>query len=147
MALAVALMSVMTVIIYEIDSRLIHKWLDSCIFNDISLLVSIREDRFRETIAGKYLLKAREKFDPGTFFDICNYLRLYLELSIAAKSRMILREVGMDMPSDEKTHEDNIRKLTELKSLKGNISLTGRMLLKQIINERNEDSWVLEELL
>ena len=147
MMLAIVLMSAMTVIIYEIDSRFIHNWLDSCIFNDISLLASIREGRFKETAAGLYLLSAREKFDPETFFDICNYLRLYLELSIAAKSRMILREVGLDMPSDAKTHDDNIRKLTELKSLRGNIGLTGRMLLKPIINERNEDYWALKQLL
>lgn len=145
--LTVVLMSAMFVIIYEIDSRFVHKWLDSCISNDISLLASIREGRFRETAAGRYLSQAQKKYDPETFFDICNYVGLYLELSVAAKSRMILREAGIEMPYSEKTHGENLNKLSELRSLESNLGLTVRMFLKPITNEINADSWVLKELL
>ena len=133
--------------IYHVDERLIHKWLDSCIANDITLLASIKEGKLRETPAGQYLMETRKKFNPEVFFDIITYLGLYLEMSISAKSRMIMKEAGFDQPLDPQTHEKNVSCLEELKALRKNIGLQGLMVLSPIINEKAVDSWVLDELL
>lgn len=147
LALVILLMSGLLIIIYDIDGRLIHKWLDSCISNDISLLASIREGHLKETSAGEYLLEMRRRFQPEVFFDICTYLGLYLEMSIAAKSRMIMKEAGFAAPVSAATHQENLDKLTELKALRKNIGVPGLMVLSPIINEKAVDEWVMGELL
>ena len=147
LVLTVFLMTGILFIIYCIDEKLIHKWLDSCISNDVSLLASIREGHLRETPAGEYLMEMRRKFAPEVFFDICAYLGLYLEMSIAAKSRMIMKEAGMAIPVNPDTHRENLSKLGELKALGKNIGAAGLMTLSPVINMKAIDKWVIDELL
>lgn len=147
LAIVILVMMGLFVLIYDIDGRLIHKWLDTCISNDVSLLASMKAGHLKETSAGRYLLEMRRKFQPEVFFDICTYLGLYLEMSIAAKSRMIMKEAGLDLPLSEREHQDNVDKMTELKALRGSIGLAGLMALKPVIDEKAVDSWVLDELL
>lgn len=147
LVLVILLMIGLLIVIYDIDGKLIHKWLDSCISNDISLLASIREGHLKDTSAGEYLIDMRRKFHPEVFFDICTYLRLYLEVSIAAKSRMIMKEAGMDVPVDPEVHQENLDKLAELKALKKNIGVSGLMVLRPVIDEKAVDEWVMGELL
>lgn len=90
---------------------------------------------------------AKERFQPDVFFDICVYLGLYLELSIAAKSRMIIKESGMNIPLSEEEHQANCDKLVELRSLRKSIGTSGILLLKPFINEKAADNWVMSELL
>lgn len=147
LVLVIFLMTGLLLFIYDIDGKLIHKWLDSCISNDISLLASIREGHLKDTSAGEYLLEMRRRFQPEVFFDICAYLGLYLEMSIAAKSRMIIKEAGMDIPTTPETHQENLDRLAELKALKKNIGISGLMVLRPVINEKAVDEWVIGELL
>ena len=147
LVLVILLMTGLLLVIYDIDGELIHKWLDSCISSDISLLASIREGHLKDTSAGEYLMEMRRRFQPEVFFDICAYLGLYLEMSIAAKSRMIMKEAGMDIPISPKSHQDNLDKLSELKALRKNIGVPGLMVLRPVINEKAVDEWVMGELL
>ena len=145
--LTVVVLLALFVIIYEIDARRIHLWLDLCISNDVSLLKSIKEGRLMQTPAGEYLMMSRERFKPEVFFDICVYLGLYLELSIYAKSRMILREAQMEIPVSEKEHEDNYAKLPELHALESNIGQAGLLFLRPVIDAKAMDCWVMDSLL
>lgn len=147
LVLVILLMIVLLIVIYDIDGKLIHKWLDSCISNDISLLASIRDGHLKDTSAGKYLMEMRRKFQPEVFFDICTYLDLYLEMSIAAKSRMIMMEAGMDVPVTPEAHQENLDRLAELKALRKNIGVSGLMVLHPVIDEKAVDEWVIGELL
>jgi len=135
------------IILYQTDEKLIHKWLDLCISNDIALLTSMKKGMLQSTNAGKYLLMAKEKFQPDVFFDICVYLGLYLELSIAAKSRMIMKESGLEIRLSPEEHSSNKAKLTELHSLRSSIGTSGILLLRPFINEKAADEWAMSELL
>lgn len=132
---------------YSIDGKLIHKWLDMCVSNDIQLLKAIREGRLTQSAAGEYLLQIKNRFKPLVFFDICCYLGLYLELTIAAKSRMIMIEAGLDIPIPEDEHTRNMQKLQELDNLKKNIGTTGIMALNPIISQKATDNWAIQQLL
>lgn len=147
LVLVILLMTGLLLVIYDVDGKLIHKWLDSCISNDISLLASIREGHLKDTSAGEYLMEMRRRFQPEVFFDICAYLGLYLEMSIAAKSRMIMKEAGMDVTTSPKAHQENLDRLAELKALKKNIGVPGLMVLRPVIDEKAVDEWVMGELL
>lgn len=147
MVLAMGLIIGLFVLIYAFDRKKIHDWLDSCISNDISLLRAIKEGRLSDTSAGEYLLKMKDTFKPEVFFDVCVYLGLYLELTIAAKSRMILKEAEMDEPLPEEEHAQNLAKIQELACLEKNIGKSGLLVLSPIIDKKTTDGWVIEELL
>ena len=135
------------IIINDIDNRIIHKWLDMCINNDIVLLAAMRDGKLKDTAAGQYLMSIKDRFQPEMFFDIWNYVCLFLELSIAAKSRMIMKEAGMDIPLDEKAHQENLEKIAEWKALHKTIGLAAAMALNPISNIKSADKWVIHELL
>jgi len=132
---------------YSTDEKLIHKWLDMCITNDIALYASIKQGKLQETNAGRYLLMAKERFSPEVFFDICVFLGLYLEMSITSKSRIIMKEAGMDSPitpEEQKMYQD---KVEEIKSLRRSIGKAGTMLLSPFITIKDTDKWAMNELL
>lgn len=145
--IVVAVMFILFLVINTIDGKLIHRWLDMCISNDIGLLAAIHSGNLQSTEAGKYLLQIKKNFHPEVFFDICVYLGLFLELSIAAKSRMIMREAGIEMPADPKEHELNMAKIAEWHSLQKAIGKAGLMTLSPIIDQKTADHWVINELL
>jgi len=143
----ILLISVLIYLIFRLDERLINRWLDACISNDVALYKAIREGNLRYTNAGQYLEMARNRFNSDNFFDICVYLGLYLEVSIAAKSRMILREAGLDTPLSEEEHEKNRAKIVELSNLRKSIGTSGILFLNPIVNARTVDDWIIKELL
>ena len=89
----------------------------------------------------------RRRFQPEVFFDICAYIGLYLEMSIAANSRMIMKEAGIDITEPSGSHQKNLDRLAELKALRKSIGMSGLMVLRPVINEKTVDEWVMEELL
>jgi len=147
MTIVVCFVTILAMCIFNLDSRLTIKWLDSCISNDISLLQSIRKGQLQNTNAGQYLLAAGEHFQKEAFFDICVYLGLYLELSIAAKSRMIMKEAEMDIRMSEQEHKSNNDKIMELSCLRKRIGKAGMLFLSPLVDSRAVDDWVISELL
>ena len=146
MVLVIVVMLPLFMLIYEIDGKLIHRWLDMCISNDVALFSAIRKGELHTTKAGEYLLKAKEKFTPEVFFDICVYLGLYLEVSIDAKSRMIMRDAGMDMPLTDEQKECNKAKIIELGTLRKSIGRAGLLFLSPIVDMKTADRWAIDEL-
>lgn len=126
-----------------LDNRRITRWLDVSLSDDVSLLASIRRGELSSTKAGIYLKDIGIHFEREVFFDMIMYVRLYLELSLAAKSRLMLRESGLEMPETEeqrKIHEANVE---ELRQLRLRIPLLGRRLLMPIVHETAANEWVL----
>lgn len=145
--IVLAVMPAFFLLIYEFDRKLILKWLDRGVSTDVSLYASIREGRLRETNAGKYLISMQSKFTPEEFFDILSFVRVYLELSIAAKSRMIMKEAGLDIVPDEATHKANLDKIAEMRALYHSIGATGIMTVNPVLHMSAEDYKTIKEML
>lgn len=128
--------------LFKKNERYIHDWIDSSIGNDVALLASMRKGELSETNAGKYLLSLKERFDPEVFFDMLCYISEYLNLSIAAKSNLILKEAGFEADRSE----ENAKRLQELKSLKKRIGASGELALTPIVDIKNVDRWAVNEL-
>jgi len=147
MAILICIVTLAVAFLFELDRRLTDKWLDKCISTDISLLQSIRNGQLSETNEGQYLMMAKDRFQKEVFFDICVYLSLYLELSISAKSRMIMKDAGMNIRLSEEERKKNSDKITELKCLRKRIGKAGQIFLSPLVDPRAVDEWALEELL
>ncbi len=142
----IVLFVLLFIFISDYDEKLIHKWLDESINNDVALLAAIRKGEFFTTKAGKYLLTVRDNFKPEVFFDICCYVSLYMELLIISKSNLILKEAGVPLPSDDASRQENRDKITELWTLKERIGQTAVFALKPIVKMKDVDRWVLDSL-
>lgn len=129
--------------LFKKNEKAIHDWIDDCINNEIALLGAIRKGELSTTNAGQYLLTLKECFDGETFFDMCCYISEYLELSIAAKSNLLLKEAGL--PIIKKP--ENAARIAELKALKKRIGYTGEYAIAPIVQIRAVDQWILKELI
>ena len=74
-------------------------------------------------------------------FDLLCYIRIYLELSIRAKTNLMLKESGFPVKND-----DVKDKLNELKYLTKNIGKAGLLAISPILRMNKKDVWKLNQL-
>ncbi|MBR5018626.1 MAG: PrsW family intramembrane metalloprotease [Bacteroidales bacterium] len=129
--------------LFKKNSKFVHDWLDEGINNEINLLGAVRRGEFSTTRAGEYLLTLKERFDPETFFDMFCYIQNYLELSIAARSNLILKEAGMDPVHDPV----NQARLQELAVIRKRIGPTAELALRPIVDRNQVNRWALTNLI
>ena len=129
--------------IFKKNEKAIHSWIDQCLNNDVALLGSIRKGELSNTNAGKYLLSIKDAFEPETFFDICCYISEYLELSITAKSNLLLKESGFPVIHSEESKA----RINELTALRKRIGKAGVTAVQPIVNINDVDRWVVNALL
>lgn len=129
--------------LFKKNNRFIHEWIDDCINNEVALLSSMKRGEFAATNAGQYLLTLKDSFNSEVFFDMCCYITEYLELSISAKSNLILRSAGIPV----RPNPENKAKIAELHALKKRIGRTGERALEPIVQIRDVDKWVVDSLI
>ncbi len=128
-------------ILFMSNEKSIAKWLDDELAAEVKLLSAMQKGMFSQTKAGQYLMTVKEKFAPDRFMDMYCYVRLYLELSIAAKRNMMLSEAGFPVPDDP----DTMSKIKEFNILKKNIGKTAWIVLAPIVKQDKID-WKIKVL-
>ena len=128
--------------LFRKNFKFVHEWLDAGLNNEIILLGAFKRGEFSSTKAGEYMLTLKERFDPETFFDMYCYVQNYLELAIAARSNLILKEAGMD-PQRDPANKARIREMEELKK---RIGPTAEIALRPIVDRSQVSRWALSNL-
>lgn len=128
--------------LFKKNDKFVHDWLDAGINNEIGLLGALNRGEFTATRAGEYLLTLKERFEPETFFDMYCYIQNYLELSIAARSNLILKEAGMD-PIHDRVNTDRLR---EMEVLRKRIGPTAELALRPIVDRNQVNAWAMENM-
>lgn len=100
-------------IIFRYSEKNLRKWLELEFDSEVKLLMMIRKGQFARTHAGEYLTSIKYRFSQMAVVDLLAYIALYLELSIKAKSRLMLHEAGLPVGRDESVND----RLAELKAL------------------------------
>lgn len=140
LALTLVVFAVLVNSISTYNERCVCKWLDQSINNDISLLKAIRNGCLSETKQGQYLLTARSQFNPDMVADMMCYTRLYLELIIEEKSRLMLREAGMEVPRTAQQIREHEAVVTEFRELRRRIGKAGENVLRPIVRVTRDDA-------
>ena len=140
-------MAALLVWTYQYDDNMIHRWLDRGLDKQVSLLSSIREGALGDTKTGKFLMSVKEQFPPEVFFDIICFVQLYVELSVASKSRFMMREAGLDLPLEEDQKQLHLAQYTEFKSLEKRLSRSARMAVAPVVKFYPADRKTMEDLL
>ena len=143
--LSVMVGMISVVYFYDIDTT--HRWLDSGLDMQINLLRSIGGGQLVNTPTGTFLESIKEMFPPNVYFDIICYVRVLIELSVAAKTRFMLHEVGMDEPLEADKKELYMSQFVELSELEKNIGPSAKMTIAPIVKLSPADTQALNNLL
>jgi RsiW-degrading membrane proteinase PrsW (M82 family) len=137
----------MIAVVYFYDIDMTHRWLDKGLDMQINLLRSIEGGHLLNTPTGTFLESVKELFPPNVYFDIICYVRLQIELSVAAKTRFMLHEVGMDEPLEANKKELFMSQFVELGELEKNIGPSAKMTIAPIVKLSPADTQALNNLL
>ena len=121
---------------YYYDVDMIHRWIDKGL------------DKQFNTTTGRFLLSVKEKFPPEDFFDIICYVQLHVELSVAAKSRVMVRESGLvkDLPLTDEDKSLILSQYEEFKILEQRLGKVAKMTIAPIVKNYPADQKALEDL-
>jgi protease PrsW len=137
----IVLPAILTIVFY-FTTRSLRNWLEVKFINEIELLGMLRSGKITESNTGAYLKSLQRHIKPELLLDIYCYLSLYLELSIAAKRNILLKECGFpaiissDIPG----------KLQEFKHLGARIGKTGKLALQPLLNLSQRELWNINQL-
>jgi RsiW-degrading membrane proteinase PrsW (M82 family) len=133
--------SVVEIALFQVNERLLRAWLELEFDSEVKLLSMIKKGEFSQTHAGKYLMSIRKNFSDIVVFDMLAYVSLYLDLSIKAKSKMMLKEAGFITKKDIEIK----KKLNEISFLEKSIGKTGLLAVTPIlrVSKKNLIKWSL----
>ncbi|HOW26621.1 MAG TPA: PrsW family glutamic-type intramembrane protease [Bacteroidales bacterium] len=137
MFFTLVIIAVAEYIIFRYSEKNLRKWLELEFDSEVKLLMMIRKGQFARTHAGEYLTSIKYRFSQMAVVDLLAYIALYLELSIKAKSRLMLHEAGLPVGRDESVSD----RLAELKALEKNIGLTGILAISPVLRISRRDLW------
>ena len=133
--------------VYQYDGDMIHRWLDRGLDKQVALMMDIQQGHLGETKTGQFLLSIKENFPAEVYFDIICYVQLYIELAVAAKSRFMTREAGLDEPLDEAARSRYREQYAEFKDLEKALGKSAKMTVAPVVKFYPADRKALEELL
>lgn len=129
-------------VIFQRNEKSLQDWLEVEFDSEVKLLQMIKKGKFSSTKTGEFLLSIKDRFTPEIVFDMYCYISLYLELSIRAKTNLMLKENGLPIQKDKVLKN----KLEELKALQKNIGKTSLMSISPILRMSKKDLWKLSLL-
>ena len=131
---------------YQYDGDMIHRWLDKGLDKQMALLRSIQEGKLDETKTGAFLLSIKDSFPPEVFFDVICFVQLNVTLSVAAKSRFMLREAGLDMPLEADQAATLLAQYEEYELLGKHLGQSARMAVAPVVKFYPADRKALDDL-
>ena len=127
---------------------MIHSWIDTGLDKQLDLLASIKTGHLDDTPTGKFLESVKDAFPQKDFFDIICYVQLHVELSVASRSRVMLRETGLEdnLPLSDEMKEQIISQYIEYKILEKRLGNAARMTITPIVKYDPAEYKALEDL-
>ena len=133
---------------YFYDVEMIHRWLDTGLDKQLSLLDSIKKGQLSDTPTGHFLQSVKDAFPPEDFFDMICFVQLHVRLSVASRSRVMLWESGLerDLPLTDEMKELLLSQYAEYKLLEKRLGNAARMTIAPIVKFDPAEYKALEDL-
>ena len=129
-------------IVFLQSETTIERWLGAGFDRDVERLKEVTSATFSATPSGRYLKQVAEVFPPETVVDIHCYVRLWLELAIRAKGRMLMAEAEVPLPPDHGAGE----MLREVHALERSIGRAGLIAVSPLLPRTARDYWQIQQL-
>ena len=136
-ALIVLLLPLLLILTFRRGERSFAEWLNLGFDADTEMLELILSGKVSGSPVGTYLDALRQRFEGPIVADLLNWLRLHLELSLAAKGLLLMREAGFTPEPDPET----TAKLTELEWLENSIGPTGMLAMAPFLRHGSRETW------
>ena len=133
---------ILILVVFSQSERILREWLEVGFGSDVEILEMLRSGEIRDTRLGQYLRTLRDRFPGEVLADMLCYLQMWVELSIKAKGRLLLREAGLPPPADPVIAD----RLSELAFLEKSIGVTGRLALAPFLHGGSRGEWEVEML-
>jgi RsiW-degrading membrane proteinase PrsW (M82 family) len=114
-----------------------QEWLGVGFDTDQELLKQLTFHGISNSRIGDYLDSLREQFEGTVVADMLCYLKIHVEISIAAKGTLLMRKSGFNIQPDASLKA----KFDELEYLKKSIGRTGLLALAPFIHTSSQDLW------
>ena len=142
MVAAVAGLPLILAVVFYFSERSLRTWLTGKLDSDIDMLSEIGSKEFQQTRLGAYLTALQETFPPTVRGDMLSLLQLTSELSMRAKSDLLLREAGLELTPDPELES----LFAELKYLQKHIGPTGMLAIRPLLSQTPRDLWEMHRL-
>jgi hypothetical protein len=137
----IILLPLFFIIVFRYNINQLGEWLEVEFSSEIEMLRMINRGELSSTKAGKYFLSIKEQFSKEVIVDMYCYLRIYMELSIKAKSNIMLKESGIEIVKDPEISD----KLAEFKMLRKRIGKVGELVLSPLIRMNYRNLWKINQ--
>jgi len=135
--LIVLLLPLLLILAFRRGERAFGEWLNLGFDADTEMLELILAGKVSESPVGTYLEALRSRFEGPIVADLLNWLRIHLELSLAAKGLLLMREAGFTPEPDPETRA----KLEELAWLENSIGPTGMLAMAPFLRHSSRETW------
>jgi len=137
--LLLLVMPLLLLLVFERSEKATRAWLGSGIDSDVELLELILSEGITASRVGRYLESLKSRFPGAVVADMLCLLRIYLELSLAAKGILLARSAGVRIPVDEHLRAN----FGELRYLEKAIGPTGKLAILPFMRTSSRDLWQL----
>ena len=128
--LIILVLPVLMGLVFRSSEKAVRRWLGVGFDTDRELLEMITTGRLGETKIGAYFQSLESRFRGEVLADMVCMLRLHLELAIAAKGLLLMREAGFELPPDPEWKG----RLAELDYLEQSIGRTGILAVEPFLH-------------
>lgn len=128
--------------VFYFSEKALRRWLGGKMDRDIEILNMIGSAEFQQTRVGAYLMSLQGAFPPELRGDMLSLVQLTIELSVRAKSDLLLKEVGLEVPPDPELES----MFSELKYLQKSIGPTGMLAIRPLLSQTPRDLWEMHQL-
>ena len=128
--LIILVLPILMGLVFRRSEKSVRRWLGVGFDTDRELLEMITTGRLRETKIGEFFQTLESRFRGEVLADMVCMLRLHLELAIAAKGILLMRESGFELPPDPEWKEQ----LAELQYLEQSIGRTGILAVEPFLH-------------
>jgi RsiW-degrading membrane proteinase PrsW (M82 family) len=142
MVAAVLGLPLILAVVFYFSERSLQRWLGGKMDRDIDILDMIGSPEFQQSRVGAYLMSLQEVFSPELRGDMLSLLQLTTELSVRAKSDLMLRELGMEIAHDPELEG----MFGELRYLEKSIGPTGMLAVRPLLAQTPRDLWEMHHL-
>ena len=140
--LTIAGISIALGLVFYFSEQSLRQWLGGKLDDDIHMLTMIASVEFQQTRPGLYLASLNEAFPAEVRGDMLSLLQLTAELSMRAKSDLLFREAGHEVPPDPEID----KQFKELRYLEKSIGPTGMLAIRPMLQRTSRDLWEMHHL-
>ncbi|HSG98534.1 MAG TPA: PrsW family glutamic-type intramembrane protease [candidate division Zixibacteria bacterium] len=124
-------------IIFSYSEKSLQSWLGHGMDAELELYDIITKGEISDSHLGKYLETLKGKFPGAVVADMLCYLRIHLELALASKGFLMMRQAGHKTEVDPEIRAQ----FDEMKFLEKSIGPTGKLAIAPIVQTSDRDLW------